>query len=403
VVQPGQAAASGQASWAIPAALVLVGAVLPVSVLWFRVIPPFCGVALLLMAIGGDWRHIRHRLASVDKGWAAGLAAFVCVAAASLAWTPDRGKATEVLLIALVFLLLGVVAWAARPSLQPGDLALPLAVGLPVAAALIIVEMHNRTWLHVALGGREDPSRMNQAAVMMALWVWPATKLIGDRWGAGAAVAVFLATAAGVFSSHSETARLGLALAILCAAMSRMGWRSLPVWIGAALAAVVLLQPVLMAATKALIPYVQGIKAGHPAERMTIWVSFAHAVSLAPWAGWGFNGSGTIGFRESLYLFPFDLWNGIRDSHPHNMLLQTWVELGALGALPLAVLVWRTGSLVRDLPWPTLAPYAVGTLAVIPIVALVGYGAWQAWWITLLATLPVLFQVAGRSRPVDRA
>ncbi|MFO1149388.1 MAG: O-antigen ligase family protein [Alsobacter sp.] len=376
---------------------------LPVSVMWFRVIPPFCGVAMLLLALGGDWRAARTRLAAIDRFWAAGLLAFVAVAAASLAWTPEPGKAAQVFLVALLFPVLGLAAWASRPDIRPGDLALALAVGFPIAAVLILVEMHNRTWLHIALGGREDASRMNQAAVMMALWIWPAARLVRDRWGAGAAVALFLVTAAGVFGSHSETARLGLALAILCAGANRLGWRSLPTLIGAALAAVVLLQPILMAATRDLIPYVQGIKAGHPAERMTIWASFAHAVGMAPWSGWGFSSSGVIGFSGSLYLFPLEYWTGIRDSHPHNMLLQVWVEMGALGAVPLAWLVWRTALLVRRMDWPTLAPFGNGTLAVIPIVALVGYGAWQAWWLTLLSVLPILFQVAGRSRAAGQA
>jgi O-antigen ligase len=396
-------ASPAAAAWAVPAALVLLGAVVPVGVMWFRAIPPMCGTALLLLALGGDLRRARDRLAGIDKGWAAGLVLFVGSAALSVLWAPRPGEAAAVLLVALLFPLLGLAAWAARPPVRPADLALAFALGMAPAAILIIAEMHNGTWLHVAFGGRLDPTKMNQSAVLLALWIWPAAKLVRDRWGAWAALVLFVIVAAGVFSSHSETAHLGLAVGILGSAMSRAGWKSLPTLMGAALAAMVLVQPVVMAAMDTLIPYARGITAGHPAERMTIWVSFAHAVRLSPWWGWGFNSSGTIGFGPGLYLFPFGLWTGIRDSHPHNMLLQAWVEMGALGALPLAWLAWRTGLLVRSLPWPALAPFGVGSLAVIPIVALVGYGAWQAWWITLLSVLPVFFQVAGRSRAAEAA
>lgn len=380
-------------------ALLLLGLILPLGVMTYRAIPLVCGLALLLLALSGDWRGAWRRVAAIDRGWSVSLALFLAVAAVSLSWTPNRGAAAVDWCVVVLFVALGVLAYAARPDVRPADMGLAIAAGMAPAAILIVVEMNNEVWLRRALGGKHDASKMNQAAIMMALWLWPTLRIVVDRWGRLAAVGLFLASAIGVFSSHSETARLGLTLSIIAFAACRLGWRSLPAWLAAGLAVVVLVQPLLMAAMRELLPYVQGIKAGHPAERITIWVSFAHAVRLSPWIGWGFDSSGTLGFGPTLYQFPLDLWTGIRDSHPHDMVLQVWVEMGVLGALPLAWLAARTALLAGRLPWPRLSPLAVGSLVTIPVVALVGYGAWQAWWIAILAVLPVLFQVAGRSAP----
>jgi O-antigen ligase len=70
--------------------------------------------------------------------------------------------------------------------------------------------------------------------------------------------------------------------------------------------------------------------------------------------------------------------------HPHNAFLQWRVELGLPAtlfcALVVAVMLWRSGSSgsvpVRA---ASLACAAAGL-----IIALLGYGAWQAWWMSTL-------------------
>ena len=120
-----------------------------------------------------------------------------------------------------------------------------------------------------------------------------------------------------------------------------------------------------------------------------------------PWAGVGFNGSHLIGFGPRLAYFPENLWVGIKDSHPHNMFLQAWVEMGLFGGLLLACIWLAWGWSVWRQPWRRLSPFGTAVLAAVPIVALVGYGAWQAWWIAVLAPLPVLFRFAAAQEPAS--
>ena len=128
-------------------------------------------------------------------------------------------------------------------------------------------------------------------------------------------------------------------------------------------------------------------------ERLVIWQAFTEAAAMKPVHGWGFNASGWIGRGDRLDLFADALRPGIVDSHPHDMLLQVWVELGVVGALLLAGFLARAAWLAAGLrPW--LSPYVVGALVTGIIVAMVGYGAWQAWWVAGLAGFVTLVRVA---------
>lgn len=384
------------------AALILLGAAPVVGVAAYRALPLLCGLALALLAASGDWRQAPTRLRmSGDRLWGQSLALLLLVAALSLGWSVRPGPAAVNLAVVILFCALGALAWASRPTLRPADLGLAIGIGMVPAAVLILYEMHTAMQLHVAFGGTSVPSKMNQAAVLMALWIWPALRLLQDRSGRGVAIALLLIAGAGILGSHSETARLAFRVSLLAFALNWLGWRSLPLLLGVALALFMLVQPWLMAALHSFMPQavLETFKSGHAAERLVIWTSFSHAVGLWPFAGVGFDGSGLIGFGPRLMLFPEALWTGIRDSHPHNMFLQVWVELGLLGALPLALFLYRGGVVVSRMPWRRLRPYGTAVLVALPIVALVGYGAWQAWWIASFSVLPVLFEIAGRLQP----
>jgi hypothetical protein len=75
------------------------------------------------------------------------------------------------------------------------------------------------------------------------------------------------------------------------------------------------------------------------------------------------------------------------------MALQVWVELGLRGAFLVAVALGRIIRAAGRLD-ASVTPAAAAAIVAALLVAAVGYGAWQAWWLSSLAMLPVLLKAA---------
>lgn len=127
-------------------------------------------------------------------------------------------------------------------------------------------------------------------------------------------------------------------------------------------------------------------------HRIQIWQTTARHIHAKPWLGYGFDTArylyplGTSvqkTFRRDdpakTYLNPFEPI----PLHPHNMILQIWLELGLVGAvLALAALELVIVSLSRAALDPTerAAGYACFVTAL--TIGCVSFGAWQAWWLS---------------------
>ena len=79
--------------------------------------------------------------------------------------------------------------------------------------------------------------------------------------------------------------------------------------------------------------------------------------------------------------------------HAHSIFLQTWSELGAVGALLLAVAGAAVVLLVFLLPI-TAQPFAAGAFAAFAIVGAFAWGMWQSWFMCAVALLPIYLRVA---------
>lgn len=79
--------------------------------------------------------------------------------------------------------------------------------------------------------------------------------------------------------------------------------------------------------------------------------------------------------------------------HAHNMFVQTWFELGAIGAALLAIvgvtLIKACGRLA-----PRVVPFALAAFAGGAVVALTGYGMWQIWLVSAAMLAALLLSVA---------
>ena len=82
--------------------------------------------------------------------------------------------------------------------------------------------------------------------------------------------------------------------------------------------------------------------------------------------------------------------------HAHNIYLQTWFELGVIGAAFLTLIGLAILDRIHRLG-PRVAPYGQATFASATIIASSSYGMWQAWFVSMFAFAVMLFAIAVRT------
>jgi O-antigen ligase len=81
--------------------------------------------------------------------------------------------------------------------------------------------------------------------------------------------------------------------------------------------------------------------------------------------------------------------------HAHNVYLQTWFELGAIGAALLTLIGLAVLERMKRVPADVL-PFAHATFASAMAMAAASYGTWQAWFIAMFEMTFIMFAIALR-------
>jgi len=132
-------------------------------------------------------------------------------------------------------------------------------------------------------------------------------------------------------------------------------------------------------------------------HRIEIWNATAEKALQAPLLGVG---------AHSTYVQAQELGTPVKrgwkyrsqrplSTHAHSVYLQTWYELGLVGATLLTLLGLSILSAIRSLT-RAVQPYAYATFASVAAVAASSYGMWQIWFMALFGFCVVLFSL-GRS------
>jgi len=278
-----------------------------------------------------------------------------------------------------------VVFWALHAGWAAGIVVLGVEVFSGNGIALGI-ESWQRTGVDIRL------AHHNRGASVLVMMLAP---LLGLLWRAGhrgAAALVLLLSIFVLSSAESSTAKLALltgAFGAVIAWLVGHRWpRALAALVGIAIFAMPLLGrlPIDLDRKVAENPEVK-ISAFH---RFYIWRFAADRIAERPILGWGIDASRRIpgGTAKS----PVD--GQILGLHPHNVGVQLWLELGAIGgALGGAIVGGIAAAVFRR---SRAADRAIGgfALAAALTFALLSFGAWQGWWLGLLALTAALVQAA---------
>lgn len=250
----------------------------------------------------------------------------------------------------------------------------------------------------------EPLSTLNNSAVVITLFSWMVL-IIVTNYSIKYAVICFVLILGLLLSLPSLAATGALLIGALVLIFRRVVGRRGGVLIAAVAASLVILAPnvIKVSGAKAYAsPEAQWAASSIPASarhRLAMWSFVTEKIDEKPWLGWGFGASRYIP-QEDRRLAPN---MEIMPLHPHNLALQTRLELGLPGSLILAGLVfsvfYRLATFTDD-GWRSglaMAP-AAGWL----FVANVSYGMWQSWWIALAFLLAVSMRFALASMEPDK-
>ncbi|EWY41504.1 hypothetical protein N825_27745 [Skermanella stibiiresistens SB22] len=222
---------------------------------------------------------------------------------------------------------------------------------------------------------------INRNMVAMAALCWPACQVFWLRrhWAATALLPVAMIVL--VMGGQSESAMVGLLIGLITLAV--------------ALVAPTLTRHLLgvgfVITFFATIPAMEWLYGLNLIDRGTLPFSFLHRIEIwhfasnlvfeRPLLGWGLDASRSLAENVNLdrggYSFP------LLPIHPHNAILQIWLEMGFIGvciAIAAGLTVLRDiGRLPRESQPVALAAFA-GALAMISV----AYGIWQLWWLGAL-------------------
>lgn len=355
-------------------------------------------VALGLVATG--WKREYQRILSRPLiGFVILIAAWGFISALWALDPPETLSATaRLLVIALAGIGMLTVLGNGHPSCRWVWFALSFSLGIAALFLLWDYVGHRRpatTWFYHLRGFQGEPggqkSYFSRFASLLLLLMWPLALATARRWGRVWGGVVLLCAAAILAVGDSMAARIGVLLGMM--AMAVVWWR--PTLALATLRwsilAVILALPTAMhfvpSPQKTMQEWILLPLSAH--HRLTIWSFAAERIAEKPWFGWGLNASRSIPGGDQEIIVTRDLGpdhpqqfliEAMLPLHPHNAILQWWLELGAIGTMLMAAFIWWCLRRIENMTDRGARAIFAATFVAGLLSSAVSYGFWQNWW-----------------------
>jgi O-antigen ligase len=328
-------------------------------------------------------------------GVAAG--AFLGWSLLSALWSPFPALSLDALGEFALPILFGVVLAYALPERLKGQAFWLLAGSICLAQLLMLLDMRSGLELRQALGMRFDRYIFNRPSLtvlllMPAVFAWLMRRTDG---GVFLASCLGLLMALAVANSDSGAGALGLAFG---GVVLIGGWFAPRLVTRLAAGGIVLslaLAPFFGPGANALFSdsVHKAFSANHSRARVDIWTGFDLAIRHNPIIGTGFGVSPRMGETEAAAMVSEPLRTLLAVGHPHNALIQIWVELGLVGAALAGIVVLLTLYRIHLMARFQTA-LSLSLIAAIYAVIMVGHGAWQGWWAAAIAAALIWLRAA---------
>jgi hypothetical protein len=338
----------------------------------------------LAMLIESEGREpFRSILAMLRTPVAIALIFLAFWAGLSLLWTPFYEDASERLVKAVGVGLAAFAAAASMPArMRTSNLyLLALGAGLGAIAAMVWVVIVPNA--HTAVDG-EGPV-MVRTAMSVNLLAWPALAWLLMRSERAAAILLVLAVACAVLLAGSPAAVLALLAGAVGFGLTSIAPRQLIPFIAALLALMVLAAPLLPFALTSLGEFFYGADTSM-LKASLIWRDSVMAEPIRLLTGHGLDTALRSQLAGILAL-----------GAPQSILFEIWYELGLLGALPVAFIVFSALRRAANLG-EAIAPCLVGAVLNLFAFACLGLVGSQTWWLTLISILSIAFSAVIHGR-----
>jgi O-antigen ligase len=353
-------------------------------------------VALLLfglVAVSGS--SVRQAIAGFPVELGIGLVVLAAWTVISAFWSPLNDPSKALRTVALGVPGLVFLAWLRLTMPASRHLHRALIAAVIIAIIILLFEGLSSAVLMRTLRGEDAASaavnleRVGRGVVLFSILLWPAGIALASRRPIAGAV-LLVAGASAVVILPMNAALVGLILGTATLIAVRIAPRTALAALAIAFCLYAAFAPRLSSQI-VTIPALQARQIELPtpwAHRIGIW-SFAadQAAAVAP-LGAGFDAARAIGAREDVIeaLRPqFGYAPAAMPLHPHNAVLQVWLELGVVGVIGLGLVfvglvrgLWRWSAS----PWRRAAATAALVTALPPFV--LNFGIWQAWWLAAL-------------------
>ncbi len=339
------------------------------------------------------------------------LLAWIVIGLLSASWSIDAANSLETMqgLSALLIAALCLIALAQITDLPAGTamqrrLAYGLIGGFLLLTLLLLLDQATRGGVYNATIGalkrRNDwvPNINIRAGVFVTLLLWPA--MLAAWWLTAKRLwlpaLLFVIGGFAAYVSPQVTAKLAFAMGSAAGAVVWLGRRNAAIMIGGLIALAMLLAPFVLGRLFSAEAAIEAYPSLHYSakHRLHVWDFVAERYLEHPWLGWGIDSARLLPGGDAT------LASGGEQvpSHPHNGILQFWLELGLLGGALLLTGQWLIWRAIAAPHWNPLAR-AIAAAGFVTALCyfLVSFNTWHSWWIGLLATGFSLLIIAMRS------
>lgn len=310
--------------------------------------------------------------------------------------------------------------------------ALGLAAGTAIGAVYLLLELFTDAALtraamnamsflqpentkHAVISGgtveRLSLSEFNQNATIVMLALWPALSVcalvVKRPRRVLYLVLLFAAAALAILLSAHQSSQVAL-IASLVVFVFAWKWRKAAIRILAALwvAAFALVLPLDFLAYKSELHMASWLPKSARA-RVILWEYTAERVVERPWLGAGVDSTRGAKSRADLERPEGFVFARTTGEHAHNLFLQTWYELGLVGAILMAFAGAAIALRMRRLP-KEIQPFAAAGFAAFVGIGAFAWSMWQTWFMCAIALLLLYVPMAAGalresgSRPAER-